>query len=877
MQDTRQIIEQLRGMPDAALKQFAMLHKNDPMMMPLAISEDGRRKEMRNAVNLKMAGQEPPKVVDQALAGMGAQQPQAGMQLPEDQGIGQLPAQNLQRMAEGGIAGYATAGQAQSDTSPEFKQRLEAAKIEYRRRFGKELPVTSEVRTRAQQQKLYDEWKQGKKGVYIPLDPAKYPGRKTFHQDAADISTKVPESFLKEFGLHRPLGKKDPVHAVLDPKFTTAQPALAKNAPAPETKIPAPAGVASLINALPISEARAEDTPYLDKHKAAEPSVRQYGDTMRGKVNAPATVKKAAPVADDAVYDPMTGAQISAGTNPNVAAPPAGYAQGLKDFGHSAANLADVVPNMVVGAGKTIAYPFARLAEETKIDKNAVNNLNRAAQDFSNPVGKAFGITESPEYKNAPTQQLMDFIGSNLDKPVEWIAKNTGMRADDVANLRDQLLMAVPSAKLPKKVEYNLGKSKPLITPGEIALREAQLKAAQEAKAAIAAKEAEAKTPAQKELFTPEEAPPSVKPAETPVEQAIVKEAVDNRLAQTQGELFTPEEAPVPPAIDRVLKQRDPLMEQARAYNEKAAEEAAARRAANEQAKETGEGVAFRQKKEAARNVIKAEENVASAERQRLAQEKPVDLRGIQDTYMSKLVGPALGGAAAAATASNALALPQEEAAAPAEIPVDYAAWAKHYNQPETFQPKVEAPAAEAPPAETGLAQLAAEKPKSSGFTNDDWLTFGLNMLQGKPRTGNILSDLASSAGSAGLATLAGRKEREKGELEKQKQLSEENYRKILGESQQALSKTYGREPEAVRSLEYLKAHPDLFATMREEAEAKAKPLTPGDAAKIYTELMKSNPEALQGYASVQDFIKATVPAGLQLSPTGQSAYDKYK
>ena len=85
-------------LPDQALKQMAMMHKNDPYVLPLIISEDGRRKQMRQAAQAQMAGMPQPKVADAALAQMG--------QLPEEQGIGQLPAPNMQRMADGGIAGY---------------------------------------------------------------------------------------------------------------------------------------------------------------------------------------------------------------------------------------------------------------------------------------------------------------------------------------------------------------------------------------------------------------------------------------------------------------------------------------------------------------------------------------------------------------------------------------------------------------------------------------------------------------------------------------------------------------------------------------------------------------------------------------------------
>ena len=96
--NSEQITSQIAILPDAALKQMAMMHKSDPYILPLIISEDGRRKQMRRAAQAQMGAMPQPKVVDAALAQMG--------QLPEEQGIAQLPAPNMQRMADGGIAGY---------------------------------------------------------------------------------------------------------------------------------------------------------------------------------------------------------------------------------------------------------------------------------------------------------------------------------------------------------------------------------------------------------------------------------------------------------------------------------------------------------------------------------------------------------------------------------------------------------------------------------------------------------------------------------------------------------------------------------------------------------------------------------------------------
>lgn len=100
MIDVNQITSTLRGMPDQQLQQYAMMHKGDPYILSLAVSESNQRKKMRMAAQGQGGGQQMPKVADAAIAGMSQQQ------LPEDQGIAQIPAPNMQRMADGGIAGY---------------------------------------------------------------------------------------------------------------------------------------------------------------------------------------------------------------------------------------------------------------------------------------------------------------------------------------------------------------------------------------------------------------------------------------------------------------------------------------------------------------------------------------------------------------------------------------------------------------------------------------------------------------------------------------------------------------------------------------------------------------------------------------------------
>lgn len=119
MINVNQITRMLARMELPDLQNYAAMHKNDPYIVSLAMSVANTKKQAEVAKN-GLAGLQPqPKVVDQEIAQMMAPQmpPQQQMppqmaqqQLPENIGIGQLPAQNMQGMADGGIVGYAEGG-----------------------------------------------------------------------------------------------------------------------------------------------------------------------------------------------------------------------------------------------------------------------------------------------------------------------------------------------------------------------------------------------------------------------------------------------------------------------------------------------------------------------------------------------------------------------------------------------------------------------------------------------------------------------------------------------------------------------------------------------------------------------------------------------
>ena len=96
----------------------------------------------------------------------------------------------------------------------DLNDRLEQAKDAYRKQYGKELLITSGFRTYEQQAALAS-----KPNPY----PVARPGT-SMHEtgDAIDIGKDVPDSFLNQYGLHRPF-KNDPVHVQVMPSAKGTQ------------------------------------------------------------------------------------------------------------------------------------------------------------------------------------------------------------------------------------------------------------------------------------------------------------------------------------------------------------------------------------------------------------------------------------------------------------------------------------------------------------------------------------------------------------------------------------------------------------------------------------------------------------------------------
>lgn len=150
MLNVNAITSTLAKLPDAALQKYAAMHKDDPYIMALAMAESNRRKQMRNAAQAPQDMPEPPKVVDQGIAAMAPQapmpqspEPQMPQQLPEDVGIGQLPAGDM-NFADGGIIAFGDGGDVEhyvkggntADKVEAFKKRYGALAEETGKRIG---------------------------------------------------------------------------------------------------------------------------------------------------------------------------------------------------------------------------------------------------------------------------------------------------------------------------------------------------------------------------------------------------------------------------------------------------------------------------------------------------------------------------------------------------------------------------------------------------------------------------------------------------------------------------------------------------------------------------------------------------------------------
>jgi hypothetical protein len=143
------------------------------------------------------------------------------------------------------------------------------------------------------------------------------------------------------------------------------------------------------------------------------------------------------------------GRPVEALPPPRQPAPPAGFLTGL---GRSAAGLADTtIGGVIPGLTQQFGYPIARTFMPAEKAASFMGDVTSATE---RPFGRAFGVTETPEYKNEASQRLTQFIGENIDKGAQWLSEKTGLPATDITNMMGSAsFLAGPAvAKIPAKL-----------------------------------------------------------------------------------------------------------------------------------------------------------------------------------------------------------------------------------------------------------------------------------------------------------------------------------------------------------------------------------------------------------------------------------------
>lgn len=119
----------------------------------------------------------------------------------------------------------------------------------------------------------------------------------------------------------------------------------------------------------------------------------------------------------------------------------------LTQLGRGAASLADVtVGGILPAVVQQVGYPLARMGRSPQEAQAATARLVGAVES---PVGRAFGVSETPEYQQEAGRQLVDFIGQNFQKGAKWIAGKTGLPQSDVENYMGTASVAAPAVARP--------------------------------------------------------------------------------------------------------------------------------------------------------------------------------------------------------------------------------------------------------------------------------------------------------------------------------------------------------------------------------------------------------------------------------------------
>jgi len=281
--------------------------------------------------------------------------------------------------------------------SPDLKERVDAANAAWLADKGEALPISSAYRDTAKQSQLFANRDQNPNLVAPPGYSKHEKGM------GIDILPHVPDTFLGKFGLHRPYGSKDPVHVEINPNSDYQN--------------------VNQVN-LALDEGLDPSSVYLKEQGVYTPTMKET------------------------VQSQFSGLRKDLGSS-NY------YTNTLPK---QAAALGDVVYGAVPAAVKFVGEPFAKLLDKLGDTNVATEALDKVTSFASRPIGKAFGITNDPAYNAEAANRMMDYVGKNMDKGAEYIAKETGMPKSDVQwFMNAALIAAAPYAAKGAKKAYEVG------------------------------------------------------------------------------------------------------------------------------------------------------------------------------------------------------------------------------------------------------------------------------------------------------------------------------------------------------------------------------------------------------------------------------------
>lgn len=149
-------------------------------------------------------------------------------------------------------------------------------------------------------------------------------------------------------------------------------------------------------------------------------------------------------------------------------------ADAATQIGRTAASFIDTTLGAVApGIIEPVTYAGARFIGKTPEEAKTISTS--AAAPFESPIGRAFGVTETPEYQGEATRELFNFVGENLQKGASWIAEKTGLPVQDVENMMGTVAAGAAVKAAPTinratlgaadAIESKLGTAKPTVAP----------------------------------------------------------------------------------------------------------------------------------------------------------------------------------------------------------------------------------------------------------------------------------------------------------------------------------------------------------------------------------------------------------------------------